>query len=73
VALAVYAGSGSDDAVLWLGHVVVATLIGLGLQLAGVRGPLEAVVSAAGRAVRRGVTGVTAKPVDSEPPRPPGR
>ncbi|TWF81466.1 uncharacterized protein DUF1624 [Pseudonocardia hierapolitana] len=72
-ALAGYAGSGSDDAILWLGHVVVATLIGLGLQLAGVRGPLEAVVSAAGRAVRRGVTGVTVKPVDSQPPRPPGR
>jgi uncharacterized membrane protein len=73
VALAVYAGSGSDDAALWLGHVAVATLIGLGLQLAGVRGPLEAVVSATGRAVRRGVTGVTSRPVDSEPPRPPGR
>jgi hypothetical protein len=73
VALAGYAGSGSDDAVLWLGHVLVATLIGLGLQLAGVRGPLEAVVSAAGRAVRRGVTGVTAASVDSPPPRPPGR
>jgi hypothetical protein len=73
VALAGYAGSGSDDAVLWLGHVLVATLIGLGLQLAGVRGPLEAVVSAAGRAVRRGVTGVTATTVDSPPPRPPGR
>jgi hypothetical protein len=72
VALAWYAGSGPDDAALWLGHVVVATLIGLGLQLAGVRGPLEAVVSVVGRAVRRGVTGVTARPVDSEPPRPPG-
>jgi hypothetical protein len=72
VALAWYAGSGPDDAALWLGHVVVATLIGLGLQLAGVRGPLEAVVSVVGRAVRRGVTGVTARPVDSESPRPPG-
>lgn len=73
VALAVYAGSGPDDAALWLGHVLVATLIGVGLRLAGVRGPLEAAVSAAGRAVRRGVTGVTAKSVDSPPSHPPGR
>jgi uncharacterized membrane protein len=73
VALAVYAGSGSDDAVLWLGHVLVATLIGVSLRLAGFRGPLEAVVSAAGRGVRRGVAGVTTKRVDSHPPRPPSR
>jgi uncharacterized membrane protein len=73
VALAVYAGSGSDDLVLWLGHVLVATLIGLGLRFAGLRGPLEAVVSAAGRAVRRSVAGITPKPVDSPPPHPPGR
>jgi uncharacterized membrane protein len=73
VALAVYAGSGSDDIFLWLGHVLVATVIGLGLRLAGLRGPLEAIVSAAGRAVRRSVSGVTPKAVDSPPPRPPGR
>ena len=73
VALAVYAGSGPDDAALWLGHVVVATLIGVGLWLAGLRGPLEAAVSAAGRAVRRGVSGVTSKPVDSSPAPPPSR
>jgi uncharacterized membrane protein len=73
VALAVYAGSGSDDMVLWLCHVLVATLIGVGLWLAGLRGPLEAVVSAAGRVVRRGVAGVTSKPVDSSPAPPPTR
>lgn len=73
VALAVYAGSGSDDLVLWLGHVLVATLVGLALRLAGLRGPLEAVVAAAGRAVRRGVSGVTPVAVDSPSPRPPGR
>lgn len=72
VALAVYAGSGSDDLVLWLGHVLVATLIGITLWLAGLRGPLEAVVAAAGRTVRRGVSGVTWNPVDSPSPRPPG-
>jgi uncharacterized membrane protein len=71
VALAVYAGSGSDDLVLWLGHVLVATSIGLGLRLAGLRGPLEAVVAATGRAVRRAVTGVTPQPVDSPSVRPP--
>jgi hypothetical protein len=49
----VYAGSGPDDTALWLGHVLVATLIGVGLRLAGWRGPLEAVVSTVGRLVRR--------------------
>jgi len=73
VALAVYAGSGSDDVVLWLGHVAVATLIGLGLQAAGLRGPLEAVVARVGRAVRRSVSGVTRNPVDSPSPPSPGR
>jgi hypothetical protein len=53
VALAVYAGRGSDDAALWVGHVVVATLIGLVLWRAGRRGPLEAVVSSAGRITPR--------------------
>ena len=71
IALAVYAGSGSDDLVLWLGHVLAATLIGLGLRFAGLRGPLEAVVAVTGRAVRRAVTGVTPKPVDSPPARAP--
>jgi uncharacterized membrane protein len=53
IALAVYAGSGPDDTALWLGHVLVATLIGVALRLAGWRGPLEAVVSTVGRLVRR--------------------
>jgi uncharacterized membrane protein len=85
VALAIYDGSGPDDAALWLGHVLVATLIGIGLRLTGLRGPLEAVVAAAGRTVghaagppgrhrtRNGVTGVTADTVDLRIPRPPGR
>jgi uncharacterized membrane protein len=71
VALAVYAGSGPDDALLWLGHVLAAALIGVALRLAGLRGPLEAVVAAAGRAVRRGVSGVTPSAVDSRPSHPP--
>jgi hypothetical protein len=53
VALAVYAGRGSDDVVVWVSHVLVATAIGVGLWLAGSRGPLEAVVAAAARATRR--------------------
>jgi uncharacterized membrane protein len=87
VALAVYAGSGPDDAALWLGHVLVATLVGIGLRLAGLRGPLEAVVSVVGRTVRHAVApagrhrsqhghrknGVMAGPVDPHGPRPPGR
>ena len=86
VALAIYAGSGPNDTALWLGHVLVATLVGIGLRQAGLRGPLEAVVSAAGRTVRRAVappgrhrhqkdrvTGVTADPVDPHASRPPGR
>ncbi|GAA0905617.1 heparan-alpha-glucosaminide N-acetyltransferase domain-containing protein [Pseudonocardia zijingensis] len=72
VALAVYAGQGSDDVALWLGHVLVATLIGVGLLLAGLRGPLEAVVAAAGRATRQGVTALTARPVDPSTAGPPG-
>jgi uncharacterized membrane protein len=89
VALAVYAGSGPDDTALWLGHVLVATVIGIGLRLAGWHGPLEAVVSAAGRAARlavappgrhrphrghrTGVTEDTVAPVDPQGSRPPGR
>ncbi len=89
VALAVYAGSGPDDTALWLGHVLVATLVGVGLRTAGWRGPLEAIVSAAGRTARRavappgrhrpqrghrnGMTGITTGPVDSHVPPPPSR
>jgi uncharacterized membrane protein len=53
IAVAAYSGSGADDAVLWLGHVVAAAAIGVALWLAGRRGPLEAAVSAAGGTVRR--------------------
>jgi hypothetical protein len=89
VALAIYAGSGPDDTALWLGHVLVATLVGIGLRAAGWRGPLEAVVSAAGRTARRavappgrhrpqrghrnGMTGLTTGPVDSRVPPPQSR
>jgi uncharacterized membrane protein len=55
VALAAYPGSGPDDTALWLGHVLVAVMIGVALRCAGLRGPLEAVTSGAGRAVRRAV------------------
>jgi hypothetical protein len=72
VAMAFYGGSGDDDVTLWLGHVLVATLIGVGLSLAGLRGPLEAVVAAAGRAARGAVTGVTSTAVDSRAAPPPG-
>ncbi len=72
VALAVYAGRGSDDALLWLGHVLAAALIGVALRLAGLRGPMEAVVAAAGRSVRRIVSRITPSPVDWRPPHPPG-
>jgi hypothetical protein len=73
VALAVYPGSGWDDPLLWLGHVLAATLIGVALRVAGLRGPLEAVVAVAGRAVRRGVSGVTPDAVDSRSAEPPSR
>jgi hypothetical protein len=53
VAVTAYAGDGSDDAVVWFVHVLVATVIGLALWLAGRRGPLEAVVAWAGGSVRR--------------------
>jgi uncharacterized membrane protein len=53
IAVTAYAGNGSDDAVVWVWHVLVAAAIGTALWLAGLRGPLEAVVAAAGRAVRR--------------------
>jgi uncharacterized membrane protein len=52
IALAAYPGDGTDDVGLWGTHVLVATVIGGVLALAGHRGPLEAVVSAAGRGAR---------------------
>lgn len=39
----------------FLGHLAVAVLLGVALRLAGRRGPLESVVSAPGRALRRRV------------------
>jgi hypothetical protein len=68
VALWTYPGSGPDDLAVWLGHVAVATLIGVALRLAGLRGPLEAVVAAAGRATRRAVGGEVPAP-DRRPAR----
>jgi hypothetical protein len=53
VAVTAYPGRGPDDVALWLGHVLAATAIGVALRLAARRGPLEAAVSAAGRAARR--------------------
>lgn len=56
IALSAYPGTGgpADDAVLlWAVHVLAAVAIGVGLRLLGRRGPLEAVVSAAGRSARR--------------------
>jgi uncharacterized membrane protein len=42
---------------LWAIHLLVALAIGITLRAAGVRGPLEAVVAAASRGVRRAVGG----------------
>jgi hypothetical protein len=53
IAVAAYAGNGSDDAIVWLVHVLAATAIGVALWLAGLRGPLEAAVGQAVRSVRR--------------------
>ena len=55
VAVSAYPGDGPDAPRLWLAHVLVATAIGVALSWAGRRGPLEVVVSGAGRAVRRAV------------------
>lgn len=60
VAVTAYPGRGPDDVTLWLGHVLAATVLGVGLRLVGRRGPLEAVVSGAGRVVRRGIAGPVA-------------
>jgi hypothetical protein len=58
ILLSVYSGEDEPPQVLlglWLAHVTGAVLIGVVFRLAGRRGPLEAVVSAAGRAVRRAI------------------
>jgi hypothetical protein len=59
-ALAIDPGSGDGtpaDLRLYLGHVLVAVAVGVVLAAARRRGPLEAVVSRASRAVRRAVAG----------------
>ena len=56
--LSEYAGDGEPERVLvglWLAHVLGAVLLGVVIRVLGLRGPLEAVVSAAGRAVRRAI------------------
>jgi uncharacterized membrane protein len=60
VALAVEPGSGEGDPAdlrLWLGHVLVAVVVGVAFAAARRRGPLESVVSRVSRAVRRAATG----------------
>jgi hypothetical protein len=59
-----YSGEGEPERVLlglWLAHVLGAVLLGVVIRALGRRGPLEAVVSAAGRVVRRAI--------DPRPPR----
>lgn len=56
IAVSVYPGSDGSP-LLWLEHVLAAMLIGVALRLAGRRGPLEGVVSLAGRTTRRAVLG----------------
>jgi uncharacterized membrane protein len=70
IALAAYPGTGGGtpaDVALWVGHVVAAVLIGVGFAAARRRGPLEAVVSRASRAVRRTAAG---RPVRTGPEQP---
>jgi hypothetical protein len=53
-----YAGQNQPEQVLvglWAAHVLGAVVLGVAVQLLGRRGPLEAVVSLAGRTVRRAV------------------
>jgi uncharacterized membrane protein len=51
---------------LWAAHVLAATLIGVLVRFAGRRGPLEAIVSMAGRIARRIVDPRSAKPGDGD-------
>jgi Heparan-alpha-glucosaminide N-acetyltransferase, catalytic len=53
---------------LWLVHVLAAVVIGVLLRLLGRSGPLEAVVSAAGRAVRRSVSRRPGPGTGADPP-----
>ena len=72
IALAAYPGGG-DDLTLWITHILVATAIGGLLVMAGRRGPLEAVVSAAGRGTRRLLSRPEAPREDRTPGTAPGR
>ncbi len=51
---------------LWAAHVLAATLIGVLVRIAERRGPLEAIVSTAGRIVRRIVDPRSAQPGDGD-------
>jgi uncharacterized membrane protein len=72
VALAAYPGDDRDALQLWITHVLLATAVGGLLWVAGHRGPLEAVVSTAGRGVRWLVTGVSSASAAPRAGRTPG-
>ncbi len=55
VALAIHPAQGEQRGQVLLAHLAAAAVIGTALRLAGRRGPLEALVGAASRAVRRAV------------------
>jgi Heparan-alpha-glucosaminide N-acetyltransferase, catalytic len=70
IMLSVDSGDGRPEAQLgwlWLAHVLAAVLIGMLLRLAGRKGPLETVVSVAGRSVRRAVDHRPAPATGSDP------
>jgi hypothetical protein len=73
IGLAAHPGNGTDDVALWVTHVLIATAIGALLWLAGHRGPLEAVVSAAGRGARWLVSPPAAPPEGRTPGTGPAR
>lgn len=52
VAITAYRGEPAENGTLFLAHVLVAAVIGVVLRMAGLRGPLETLVSAAGRGAR---------------------
>lgn len=56
IALALYPAQGDERASVLLTHLAVAVAVGVALRLAGRRGPLEALVGVASRAVRRVVS-----------------
>jgi uncharacterized membrane protein len=70
VALAIDPGSGDGtpaDLRLYLGHVLVAVVVGVGFAAARRRGPLESLVSRASRGVRRAVAAPSAPSVQRPP------